>query len=134
MQPVQPLQLVVVDSRGIPGALGAVASCLADAGINIDGFSVHARRICLMTSDAGQAKRLLEGAGFLVQTLQVAGLSLANRPGALATVAAALHENGIEIVHSFGIGHGTHGTVFIRLDEIKRALDVLHGVDPMLLG
>ena len=102
-----------------PGELARAVGEFATAKINIEGISVAERTdvslVQLIVSNPGAARQLLKNAGTPVTEQKVAVLALANKPGALATVAANLSANKVNINYlyttdtaSFSIGIKLH--------------------------
>lgn len=128
MRSVQARSLVTVDGHGVPGALSEVTGALGEAGINIEGFSIQGGKMAFLMDDPDAAARILEPLGFGVSSQQVFGLKLPNEPGALARLLTALDNAEIQIAHSFGMGSGRSGTVYVHLDDLDRAMPALQGL------
>lgn len=128
MRSVTPRSLVIVDGQGTPGALGQVTGALGQAGVNIEGFSIQAGRMAFLMDDPREARKALESHGFPVEVIPVVGLDMPNEPGSLASLIEALHDAGVHIIHSFGMGHGRGGAVYVKMDDLERALPVLDGM------
>lgn len=125
MRSIQARSLVTVHAHGVPGALSEVTSALGEAGINIDGFSIQAGKMAFLMDDPDAARAVLEPLGFEVSSLKVFGLVLPNEPGSLGRLLEALEAADVHILHSFGLGQGRAGTVYVRLDDLERALPAL---------
>jgi hypothetical protein len=84
-----------------PGALSSVMVRLAKKHVNIEGVSVaaspDAALVQLVVSNAAETKRVLARAGIPFTEQAVCVLPLANRPGALASVADRIAKSGINI-------------------------------------
>ena len=108
-----------------PGVLASVCSALAEAGVNLRAISVsdtvdHAV-VRLVTTDSGLARSVLERGGALVVETNVLLLTLANKPGSLADVAAKLSEAKVNIEYSYGSAGGADaGILVIRVDDVEK--------------
>lgn len=95
---------VVIDDKA--GLLAGIVSIIADKGVNIENICVYTYNgkaaFHLLTADNKKAKKVLEAAGYTVQEIDVIVLSMWNRPGALADVAAKFKEKDISIRYAYG--------------------------------
>jgi hypothetical protein len=114
-----------------PGALSAPVKLLADAGINILTLSIAEARqygiLRLIVRDWAAAKKLLEKNGLAVKTSDVLAIEVADRPGGLAEVLAALEEAGInlEYMYAFTLKRESKGLLLFRFDDPDKAIGVL---------
>lgn len=119
------MRLVTAHVPNRPGILAELANALADAEVNISGFSADANRIRILT-DAGLAVvQVLEDLGIAATEHGVLAVSLADEPGRLAEMTHRLAAAGINIKVAFGSTVGTAGTIYLRVDDLERAKEVL---------
>jgi len=114
-----------------PGALARLYKSFAKAGVNVNAIMVsdtvdHAV-VRMVVSDPDRAIGLLEEYGVLVVEHDVLAISLPNRPGALADMAAKLSNGKVNIEYAYGTaGTGKAPSLMIlRVNDIKRARKVL---------
>ncbi len=91
-----------------PGALGRVARALADKKVNITGLFALAAQdkspVRLVVDSPARAKKALQAAGLEPVEENVLVTPLADKPGALATVAEKLGSAGINIQFAYASG------------------------------
>ena len=84
-----------------PGSLSNVAEKLAASKINIEGISVSASTdvglVQLVTGNATETEKILTSSHVAFTVQDIALLSLTNKPGSLAEVAAKLSNAGVNI-------------------------------------
>jgi len=96
------LAVTLDDDR--PGALAKAITCIAGAGINIDGYSemngvVH---VLVLTTDLAAARRSLTKAGFHeVQEQDVVVVPVSNQAGAAAKVFQTIADAHINVRYSY---------------------------------
>jgi len=114
-----------------PGALSAPVKLLAEANINILTLSIAEARqygiLRLLVRDWKAAKRLLEKNGLLVKATDVLAIEVADRPGGLAGVLAALEEAGInlEYMYAFTLKRDSKGLLLFGFDGPDKAIGAL---------
>jgi hypothetical protein len=114
-----------------PGALSAPVKLLAEANINILTLSIAEARqygiLRLLVRDWKAAKRLLEKNGLLVKATDVLAIEVADRPGGLAGVLAALEQAGInlEYMYAFTLKRESRGLLLFRFDDPDKAIRAL---------
>ena len=112
-----------------PGALSAPVKLLASAKINILTLSIAEARqfgiLRLIVRDWEAAKKLLEKNGLLVNVTDVLAIEVADRPGGLAEVLAALedsrHQSGIHVRLHRSSGT-SKGLLLFRFDDPDKAI------------
>jgi len=126
------MNVFIVELRDKPGELARVAEAVARKGIDITGFSGVTSggrgTVALLTSDeAGTRAALSEGA-FDAREVEIATVSLENKPGALAAAARKLADAGINVETAMPTGMaGSNVTVAFATDQPARAQSVLGG-------
>ena len=114
-----------------PGALSAPCRLLADAGINIQTFSLADTRdfgiLRLIVEESDRARRLLVRNGFAVKLTEVVALEVPDQPGGLATILDALEGTGInvEYAYAFTAKEGGHGLLLFRFSDPAGAVKLL---------
>ena len=97
---------ITVWGQNRPGNLSKIASAVAAKGVNITGLhasDVKGRSaVRLLVSNAARAKAALKAAGFRVTEESAVVVSLADKPGQLAKVAAKLARARVNIGYSYG--------------------------------
>jgi hypothetical protein len=91
----------IVDLKNRPGELGRLAQAIADQQINITGFSGatcgDSGSVALITDNEAKTGDAIRDAGFSGREVELVEVSMANRPGTLAEVAAKLGNAGVNI-------------------------------------
>ena len=110
-----------------PGMLGEVALALAERKVNLRALNAWVEGgegvIRLVVDQVGAAKKALAARGWKAEELEVLEVELADKPGTLGEVAAALGEAGVNITHVFvGTGGARKATVFLGVSDLKAAL------------
>jgi len=112
-----------------PGVLAKMCRTLGDHDINIRGISIsdtvdHAV-VRLIVTDPRKAIHVLGEHGMLVVETDVLALDLQDKPGKLAEAAGKLARAKVNIEYAYGSSDTTHGTVFVRVSDAKKAVAVL---------
>ena len=114
-----------------PGTLARMCRALGHEGINVLALTVsdtvdHAV-VRMVVDKAEEALHLLGSSGVLVVESEVLVIEVANRPGALAKLAEALADSGINIEYAYGTGmpDQASGMIVLRTNDPERALEVL---------
>jgi hypothetical protein len=110
-----------------PGMLGEVASALAEKGVNlraVNGWVEDGQGVIRMVVDKlPVARKVLAKRGWTAEEAEVLEVEVPDRPGALAEVATALGEAGIDIKHVFvGAAGARKATVFLGVSDLKGAI------------
>jgi hypothetical protein len=115
-----------------PGALSRVGEAFREAGINIQGITVadavdHAV-VRMVVDMPAEAIDILEERGGMVFDEYVLEVSLPNRPGAFAELAAKLADEDINIDYAYGTlqtKEATGATLYLHVTDLERAERVL---------
>lgn len=118
-------KFVTAEIANQPGEVGKAARCLAEANVNIEAYAYEGTRVRFLASDPAAAERCLKGKGYATRTVDVFELELPNQPGQLAAVGEALGRAGVNIESSFGLGVGEAARVFIRVNDVAKATQIL---------
>ena len=119
---------VYIDNR--KGTLSALATFLGKHGINIYGLTLadteghgYAR---LIVDDTEKARQLVEDSGELVAAREVLLIRVANEPGELARMLAALAQHNLNIEYGYSAGGpGDEKGLVLVPSDVDAALDVL---------
>ncbi|MBC7188128.1 MAG: ACT domain-containing protein [Calditrichaeota bacterium] len=116
---------VVVENR--PGTVGQLCQELARRKINIEAIGVFGDVAKLWVSNTQKALKTLSALGYEVEEREVLAAELENQPGALAKLALALGEAGVNIEYCYGtMSPGQErGVVILDVSDINRALEVM---------
>jgi hypothetical protein len=112
-----------------PGMLGEVAAALAAQKVNIRAANAWVEGgegvIRVVAEPLPAARKALARAGWKPLELDVLEAELPDRPGALARLATALGEAGVDITHLFvGTAGARKAAVFLGVSDLKAALKV----------
>jgi hypothetical protein len=113
-----------------PGLLGEVASALAEKKVNlraVNGWIEDGQGVIRMVVDqVPAARKALAKRGWKAEEADVLEVEVPDRPGALANVAGALGDAGVDITHVFvGTAGARKATVFMGVSDLKAALKAL---------
>ena len=112
-----------------PGVLANVCKTLGAFDINIRGISVsdtvdHAV-VRLIVDNPRKAIHVLGEHGALVVETDVLAVKLDDKPGTLAKLASKFAREKINIEYAYGTSDDTEATVFVRVSDVKKALQLL---------
>ncbi len=117
-----------------PGTLAQVTGALAAHGINILGFSildaVDYGVLRIVVNKPVKAAHILGDGGMMVVESDVITLSLPNKPGSLARLAAKLSKARVNIEYAYASAGGAKGKtqVILKVDNVQRAHRLLRGI------
>ena len=122
---------VYIDNR--KGTLSALATFLGKHGINIYGLTLadteghgYAR---LIVDDTEKARQLVEDSGELVAAREVLLIRVANEPGELARMLAALAQHNLNIEYGYSAGGpGDEKGLVLVPSDVDAALAVLQAL------
>ncbi len=124
-----------------PGQLRVPCKVLGDAGIDILTMSLADTQqfgiLRLIVKDWERARKVLEGAGVVVNVTEVLAIDVPDRPGGLASVLEAFEKAnlGVEYMYALDAGRerGKFATLVFRLADPERAARQLTGAGVKLL-
>ena len=124
------MNVFIVGLKDQPGELARVAEAVARKGIDITAFSGVTwggnGTVALLTSDEASTRAALSEGGFDVREVEVATVSLENKPGSLAAAARKLADAGINLEAALPTGMaGATVMVAFATDQPARAQSVL---------
>jgi hypothetical protein len=114
-----------------PGTLNEVCRILKDNNINISTLSLADTEnygiLRLLIKNYEKAKKILEDAGFMVNTTEVLALPVADHPGGLAYLLDILDADkvNIEYMYAFSYGKGDKAIMVFRFEDPDKALELL---------
>jgi hypothetical protein len=114
-----------------PGRVVQPCKLLADAGIDMRTLTLADTErfgiLRMIVSDWEQAKRLLEGAGFVVNVVEVVAVEVPDHPGGLAGILQVFQETdiNIEYMYAFPFGVREKAVLIFRFDKPDQAIDCL---------
>ena len=122
-----------------PGQLRMACDVLAKAGINMVTLSLADTAqfgiLRFIIRDWEKAKRVLEKEGFVVKVTDMVAVEVADAPGGLAKILAALEKAGVnlEYMYGFTLKREGKGVLAFRFDDPDRAIAALRkrGVNPV---
>ena len=124
-----------------PGQLRVPCKVLGDAGIDILTMSLADTQqfgiLRLVVKDWEGAKKILEGAGIVVNVTDVLAVEVPDRPGGLAAVLESFEKSGLGIEYMYALAareRGPHATLIFRLADPARASRLLEDAGVKLLG
>jgi hypothetical protein len=125
------IQQLSIFAENQPGHIAGPCRLLAEHGIDIRALALADTQrfgiLRLIVSDPAKAKGVLEAAGHVVKTTEVLAVPVADRPGGLAEVLAALEGTGvnIEYMYAFPGGHEGKAVLVFRFGDPDAAIRVL---------
>ena len=91
------------------GRVGECCKALKEAGINLCSMSIADTRdfgiLRLMTDNNEEAVKTLKAAGFMCSTVELIGMEVPDRPGALADILIALDAAGVNIEYLYSFAN-----------------------------
>lgn len=119
------MRLVTAHVPNTPGILAKISEVLAEAELDVQGFSADANRIRVLTDTAPAAVKALEAIGIAATEHRILKVDLADRPGALADLTRRFADADINIELAFGATDNGHGTLYLRVDDHAKAQSLL---------
>ena len=122
-----------------PGRLARACRIMAEEGINIRALSLADATdfglLRLIVDNPLLAEEKLGARGILVNTIDVAGVKVPDRPGGLGEALDALDKAGVsvEYMYAFVGKFGDRAMVILRLSDNARGVEALQGADLELL-
>ena len=109
----------------VPGSLARMAQALAAQKVNIIAMmgvgNESLSPIRLLVDNPARAKKALRSAGLQATEEDVLVVPLANKPGALAGIAAKLASANINILYAYATGGGGKTNCVMAVSDIARA-------------
>ena len=120
---------------------GRVSECcraLKKAGVNLNSMSIADTRefgiLRLITDDNEKALVTLKESGFVASLVELIGIEVPDRPGALADILIVLYDAGINIEYMYSFaGKGGRAQMGFKTSTPDKALGVLRALDVIIL-
>ncbi|MHB9010124.1 MAG: ACT domain-containing protein [Limisphaerales bacterium] len=123
-----------------PGALSAPCRLLAEAGINIQTFSLADTQqfgiLRLVVHEWERARAVLEKGGYVVKPTDVVALEVPDRPGGLADLLQVIESAkvNVEYMYAFTAKQEGKGLMILRFDRPETAIQALQQSGFNVLG
>ncbi len=122
-----------------PGALNRPIKLLAQAKFNLLTLSLADTQqfgiLRLIVRDWENAQKLLQKEGFVVKVTDMVAIEVADEPGGLAKILAALEKTGVNLEYMYGFTLREEGKALLafRFDDPDRAIEALQkkGINPV---
>jgi hypothetical protein len=123
------------------GQLRVPCKVLGDAGIDILTMSLADTQqfgiLRLIVKDWEKARKVLEGAGIVVNVTEVLAIDVPDRPGGLAQVLEAFEKAGLGVEYMYALDagreHGRFATLIFRVGDPEQASRLLREAGVKLL-
>lgn len=123
------VKLVAVFAENRPGQAARITEVLARAKINIRCITVASSGaygvMKLLVNDPAQAVRALNEGGFAATLIDVVAVEMADRPGALHSVAHCLSTHDINLANTSGFIANNRAILVLEVEDPGEASDVL---------
>lgn len=116
-----------------PGALAGVLAALAAGGVNLVAVTMVDSQehgvLRLVAEEVPAARKVISTLGLPVSETDVLCVELENKPGALATVAARLGENHVNVNYAYCTSGGVGGrtVAVLKVADLAKAAKLLGG-------
>lgn len=127
------MKQVSIFAENKPGRIEKITAVLKDAQVNILAINISTSGtfgvIKLIVSDSDLAYRRLKEQGFTVSLNEVLSIEMADRPGGLHAVAAALARHGINVENAYPLVVGARGSAYLIVEtaDVAAARAALQG-------
>ena len=128
------VRLLAVFVENKPGQTARITKLLAEARINIRWVTIASSGpfgvMKFLVTDPDRARDVLKQQGLMASFLEVIPVEVADRPGALQTVAECLAKDNINLDNTSGFVANQRAVVIVETHDIERAqaLLVRHGL------
>jgi hypothetical protein len=110
-----------------PAELAKAIGTIANAQVNIEGFTETNGKFHCVTNDPTRAKQALEAAGFSVSESDVLVFAGEDRPGYLANVLRGIAEEEVKVITSYVL---TNTRIALGVDQPARVREILEELAP----
>ncbi|MBR2646485.1 MAG: amino acid-binding protein [Clostridia bacterium] len=112
------------------GRASACCKVLKDAGVNLYALSIADTKdfgiMRIITEDNAKALRALKDAGFLSSEVELVGMEVPDRAGALAELLIALGDNDINVEYMYSYaGVDGHAKIAFKTSMPEKAIEIL---------
>ena len=106
-----------------PGAIAKATEAIANAGINLDGYTESKGTLHTLTDDAPRTRRALEDAGFqVIDEKDVLLIDVDDRPGTAAGIFRRIADADVNVDFSY---LSAHNRMVIGAKNVKKLTEVL---------
>jgi hypothetical protein len=124
------LKQIAVFLENKEGRVSACCKALKEAGVNLRSMSIADTKefgiLRLITDDNEKALVALKGAGFLSSLVELVGLEVPDKSGALADMLIALEEGGVNIEYMYSFaGSDNHAQIGFKTATPEKAVEIL---------
>ena len=124
------LKQIAVFLENREGRVSACCKVLKEAGVNLRSMSIADTKefgiLRLITDDNEKALAALKGAGFLSSLVELVGLEVPDKSGALADMLIALESGGVNIEYMYSFaGNDTHAQIGFKTSTPEKAVEIL---------
>jgi len=131
MTTVTRVKVFEVEAENKAGKLGEIARALATQNINIVGVQTigSLNSIRITTNDPTKTETTLKSKNWKYKAVDVLGVRVPNKPGALADIAEKLGKSSINIESIIGYSSSPNieGELLLRVPDVSQAEKVLQG-------
>jgi len=110
-----------------PGELAKAVGAIANAQVNIEGFTETDGKFHCVTDDPKKAQKALEAAGFSVGESDVLVVQAEDRPGYLANVLRGIADEEVNVITSYVL---TNTRIALAVDQPARVKETLQQFAP----
>ena len=132
------MNLIAVFVENKPGQTARITKLLAGVSVNICWVTIANSGsfgvMKFLVNDCDLAVRTIRAAGLMVSLLQVLAVEVANKPGALQSVAECLSRNQLNLDNCSGFVAKDRAVLIIEVHELERATTVLQKANVRLLN
>ena len=120
---------------------GRASTCcrvLKEAGVNLYSLSIADTKdfgiLRLITADNEKALSALKSAGFLCSEVELVGLEVPDKAGALADLLISLGENNVNVEYMYSYAEmDGHAKIVFKTSAVEKAIEVLKAAGAKLL-
>ncbi|MBR3802427.1 MAG: ACT domain-containing protein [Clostridia bacterium] len=115
------------------GSMAALTDVLAKNGVNIRALSIAETEdfglLRIIVNDETAATKILEENGYLIKVIDVVGVKIGDKPGALTAALSVLDKAdvNVEYLYAFMARTEKHAYVVLRVEDNAKAEAVLEG-------
>ena len=124
------LKQIAVFLENKEGRVSACCKVLKEANVNLRSMSIADTKefgiLRIITDDNEKALAALKGAGFLSSIVELVGLEVPDKAGALADLLIALNDGGVNIEYMYSFaGADNHAQIGFKTATPDKAVDIL---------
>ena len=132
------LKQIAVFLENKEGRVSACCKALKEAGVNLRSMSIADTKefgiLRLITDDNEKALVALKGAGFLSSLVELVGLEVPDKAGALSDLLIALGEGGVNVEYMYSYaGADGHAKIAFKTGTPEKAVEILKCVGAKII-